>query len=56
VIFGDDLERDWQQIVNFGRPGAGAPAALPSAVPIFAPDDPPLPAPIDERRAGEHED
>jgi len=56
VIFGDDLERDWQQIVNFGRPGAAAAVALPSPVPIFAPDDPPLPVLTDGQRTGEHED
>jgi cyanophycin synthetase len=40
VIFGDDLPRDWEQIVSFGKPagsdvppGVGAPAA-----PVFSPE------------------
>jgi len=62
VIFGDDLDRDWQQIVNFGRNGATAPAVIPAQT-IFAEDEPPLPlistiidSPVEERRTGEHED
>jgi cyanophycin synthetase len=65
VIFGDDLERVWQQIVSFGRPGGAAPVATTMPAPIFPPDERPLssalaPAahepPSDGRRAGEHED
>jgi cyanophycin synthetase len=65
VIFGDDLERVWQQIVSFGRPGGAAPVATTPPAPIFPPDERPLssalaPAghepPADERRTGEHED
>ncbi|HXO21276.1 MAG TPA: cyanophycin synthetase, partial [Thermoanaerobaculia bacterium] len=36
VIFGDDLNRDWDQIVNFGAPAA-EPAHRP-AVPLFDPE------------------
>ncbi|HEY2291861.1 MAG TPA: cyanophycin synthetase [Thermoanaerobaculia bacterium] len=58
VIFGDKLDRSWNQIVTFGRP-AGSPAV---PVPVFAKDEPPLasailaPEPVEERRTGEHED
>jgi cyanophycin synthetase len=62
VIFGDNLDRSWHQIVTFGRP-AGTPAVpAPAAAPVFARDEPPLanaifaPEPVEERRAGEHED
>jgi cyanophycin synthetase len=62
VIFGDDLDRTWHQIVTFGRP-AGSPAVpAPAAAPVFARDEPPLASailaaePAEERRAGEHED
>ncbi|HEY4574072.1 MAG TPA: cyanophycin synthetase, partial [Thermoanaerobaculia bacterium] len=62
VIFGDDLDRTWHQIVTFGRP-AGSPAVhAPATMPIFAGDEPPLasailgPESAEERRAGEHED
>ena len=41
VIFGDDLDRVWQQIVSFGRP-AGAPETGSHATPIFAGNQPPL--------------
>jgi cyanophycin synthetase len=41
VIFGDDLDRVWQQIVSFGRP-AGAPETGSHAIPIFAGNEPPL--------------
>ncbi|PYQ57075.1 MAG: cyanophycin synthetase, partial [Acidobacteria bacterium] len=58
VIFGDDLDRTWHQIVTFGRP-AGSPAIpAPAAAPVFARDEPPLASailasePIEERRAG----
>ncbi len=41
VIFGDDLDRDWHQIVTFGRPaGEGETAA--AATPLFAGHEPPL--------------
>jgi cyanophycin synthetase len=67
VIFGDKLDRSWQQIVSFGRP-AGAPAEdVPVAPPLFAAGDegltplPPLLAPepmsaARGARAGEHDD
>ncbi len=61
VIFGDDLDRDWNQIVSFGRP-EGTPEISQSAAPVFTPDEPPLPAPViapdpgPDRQAGEHED
>jgi cyanophycin synthetase len=61
VIFGDDLDRDWNQIVSFGRP-AEAPVASLTAVPVFTPEEPPLsgpviaPDPAPGRRLGEHED
>jgi cyanophycin synthetase len=45
VIFGDDLDRDWQQIVSFGGP-AEAPTDIPVA-PLYATDGdlaPPAPA------------
>src|SRR6185369_7446067 len=60
VIFGDDLDRCWHQIVTFGRP-AGAPAVS-TPTPVFDRDEPPLasailaPEPVEERRTGEHED
>ncbi len=60
VIFGDKLDRDWQQIVSFGRP-AEAPAASVPFAPLFSGDEPPLASPViveasAGRRAGEHED
>ncbi len=61
VVFGDDLDRSWNQIVTFGRP-AGSPAAPTVPPPIFSRDEPPLanailsPGPVEERHAGEHED
>jgi cyanophycin synthetase len=61
VIFGDDLDRSWNQIVNFGRP-ASSPAAPTVPPPIFSRDEPPLAnailssGPVEERHAGEHED
>jgi cyanophycin synthetase len=46
VIFGDDLGRDWEQIVGFGaRPGAPPPAVRP----VFAPETQPLGAVPDRR-------
>jgi len=62
VIFGDDLDRTWHQIVTFGRPAGSPPIPAPAAVPVFSGDEPPLASaifaaePVDERRAGEHED
>jgi cyanophycin synthetase len=62
VIFGDDLDRDWNQIVTFGRPAdsASEPTSFSS---IFTPDEPPLPSPVvadsgsaADRQTGEHED
>jgi cyanophycin synthetase len=58
VIFGDKLDRSWNQIVAFGRPaGETAPA------PVFARHEPPLAnapalAPVlpEERRTREHEE
>jgi cyanophycin synthetase len=38
VIFGDRLERCWQQIVSFGRPAGSAPATPSGPAPLFAPD------------------
>jgi len=66
VIFGDKLDRSWQQIVSFGRP-VGAPAEAVPVAPLFAADDegltplPPILAPESMSaapggRAGEHED
>jgi cyanophycin synthetase len=62
VIFGDNLDRCWNQIVSFGRP-AEAPGGATPVAPIFAADDEltalpslrasGLPAP---GRAGEHDD
>jgi cyanophycin synthetase len=57
VIFGDKLDRSWNQIVGFGRP-----ADEPAPSPVFARHEPPLDAPAlapilpEERRTGEHED
>ncbi len=62
VIFGDDLDRTWHQIVSFGRPAASPAVPAPAAVPVFSGDEPPLASaifaadPAEERRAGEHED
>jgi cyanophycin synthetase len=65
VIFGDKLERCWQQIVSFGRP-AGAPAESIPVSSVFAAGNEgftPLPAilapepmPARGARAGEHDD
>jgi cyanophycin synthetase len=58
VIFGDDLDRDWNQIVSFGRPAA-APAVSTTAVPVFTPEEPPLAGPViapDPAPGKEHED
>jgi cyanophycin synthetase len=61
VIFGDDLDRVWQQIVSFGRP-AGAPETGSHAIPIFAGNKPPLASAIlapespSDQGAGEGED
>ena len=65
VIFGDDLDRVWHQIVTFGRP-AGTPASssgIPAGTaPVFTPDEPPLSQPVlaadpgPGRQSGEHED
>ena len=39
VIFGDDLPRDWEQIVSFGSPAGGAVKATPpSGAPVFSPE------------------
>ncbi len=62
VIFGDDLDRTWHQIVSFGRPAASPAVPAPAAAPVFSGDEPPLASaifaadPAEERRAGEHED
>jgi cyanophycin synthetase len=61
VIFGDKLERDWDQIVGFGQAGAVAADRVPFA-PVFHADEPPLASPMAVleasagRRTGEHED
>jgi cyanophycin synthetase len=66
VIFGDKLDRSWQQIVGFGRP-AGAPAESIPVSSVFAAGSegfPPLPAILAPEpmpaargvRAGEHDD
>ncbi|MES1240854.1 MAG: cyanophycin synthetase [Acidobacteriota bacterium] len=59
VIFGDKLDRTWNQIVSFGRPEA---AAQPAAGPLFAREED-LPAILARSavdlvpaRVGEHED
>ena len=41
VIFGDDLDRVWHQIVSFGRPAA-APDVPAQSAPVFAGHEPPL--------------
>src|SRR5215203_579506 len=65
VIFGDDLDRDWNQIVSFGRPAGSPaqPAPIAPTAPLFSGDELPLPSPVrpaseiaSDRRAGEHED
>jgi cyanophycin synthetase len=40
VVFGDKLDRCWNQIVSFGRPAGSAPASPAAArpAPLFAPD------------------
>jgi len=62
VIFGDDLDRVWNQIVTFGRPADSTPESTPFSS-IFTADEPPLPSPVAadsgsaiDRQAGEHED
>jgi cyanophycin synthetase len=40
VIFGDDLDRVWHQIVSFGRPGASEGPS--HATPVFSGQEPPL--------------
>ncbi|HWM89188.1 MAG TPA: cyanophycin synthetase [Thermoanaerobaculia bacterium] len=64
VIFGDKLDRVWNQIVNFGRPGDGAGARPPVAPPLFATEED-LPAILasravdlvpSDRSVGGHED
>ncbi|HSF43250.1 MAG TPA: hypothetical protein VLT87_25845, partial [Thermoanaerobaculia bacterium] len=63
VIFGDDLEHVWRQIVSFGRPPEAPRGPAPVAPPIFAPEtDPPLESPVSPvplpqgERVGKHED
>jgi cyanophycin synthetase len=64
VIFGDDLDRSWNQIVTFGRPPAEPRATEPPPAPLFAPDEEPVAMPVQSaeapaapgERAGEHED
>jgi len=61
VVFGDKLDRDWEQIVGFGRADESRTAAPPPA-PVFSRDEPPLASSLSfleapaSRRAGEHED
>ncbi|HKH48051.1 MAG TPA: cyanophycin synthetase [Thermoanaerobaculia bacterium] len=64
VIFGDKLDRSWQQIVSFGRP-AEAPAEAVPVASLFAADSElttmpsilaPEPMPARGGRAGEHDD
>ncbi|HEV8581403.1 MAG TPA: cyanophycin synthetase [Thermoanaerobaculia bacterium] len=60
VIFGDKLDRDWEQIVSFGRSAEARVASAPLA-PLFTVDELPLANPVAAleapgRRAGEHED
>lgn len=61
VIFGDDLDRVWHQIVSFGRP-AGASSGFVPITPVFTADEPPLSQavlaadPGPGRQTGEHED
>ncbi|HYU33093.1 MAG TPA: cyanophycin synthetase [Thermoanaerobaculia bacterium] len=65
VVFGDNLDRCWRQIVSFGRPAAAPVEAMPVA-PIFATGEedftllPPIlapePMPARGSRAGEHDD
>src|SRR3954470_4744174 len=60
VLFGNDLDRCWNQIVTFGRPAGSPSAPQPTAAPLFDRDEPPLAnaifatEPADERRTGEH--
>ena len=63
VIFGDDLEHVWRQIVSFGRPPEAPRGPAPVAPPIFAPETaPPLESPVSPfpvpqgERVGKHED
>jgi len=63
VVFGDDLDRSWNQIVTFGRP-AETRATVTSPAPLFAADAEPVAVPVTSaeapvapgERAGEHED
>jgi cyanophycin synthetase len=63
VIFGDKLDRSWNQIVSFGRP-AEAPAGPAPVAPIFSAETEPIASPIaftsdaswPHGRAGEHDD
>lgn len=62
VIFGDDLDRDWNQIVSFGRPAGAGSGISGGMAPVFTADEPPLSQPVlaadpgPGRQAGEHED
>jgi cyanophycin synthetase len=66
VIFGDDLDRSWSQVVGFGRP-AGQQAESPASkrvpsIPLFDGAEPPLAVPVQaaeaagERGVEENED
>ncbi|HYO15193.1 MAG TPA: cyanophycin synthetase [Thermoanaerobaculia bacterium] len=63
VIFGDKLDRDWKQIVSFGRP-AEAPVGPPPVAPLFSTNTEAIAspaaftpdAPWPNGRAGEHDD
>jgi cyanophycin synthetase len=63
VIFGDKLDRTWNQIVTFGRPAEAATAPAPAA-PVFSEETEPIAsptaftpdAPWPNGRAGEHDD
>jgi cyanophycin synthetase len=51
VLFGDDLDRCWRQIVSFGR-AAEISDAVP-VTPLFSPDAAPAPAPVLPAHPGE---
>lgn len=63
VIFGDKLDRDWGQIVSFGRP-AEAPVGPAPVAPLFSVETEPIASPVASTpdapwpggRAGEHDD
>jgi cyanophycin synthetase len=63
VIFGDKLDRSWNQIVSFGRP-AEAPAGSVPVAPAFSEETEPIANPVaytpdapwPNGRAGEHDD